>query len=351
MHILFFIITILICILFYILLKSFGLNTLMVALCSFLIIIILTNPSLFINSALNGAKLFFLKVFPSILPFLIISNLLIAFGGIKIYSKLLGKFISKPLLLKNECSIVLIISMICGYPLGAKYSCDLYEMGTIDYNTCSRLLNIASNPSPLFIVGTVGTAMLKNTSIGYILLVSSYISCFIMGYVTLIHAKSQTGKISKVSHTNKKEIKKNMGQILKESIDNSISTCLSIFGYIVIFSVLIDVIKNTCYFNYYINTISSITSLPKEFISGLSLGIIEMTNGCSIVSGESIKMFYKVISISFLLCFSGFSVISQAYSFMYKSGFSLKKYTFLKFIQGIINCIITAILCTLLHIS
>ena len=57
----------------------------------------------------------------------------------------------------------------------------LYEEGLIDFNTCSRPLNIASNASPLFIVGTLGASMLKDKTSRIYFLASSYLSRFYHG--------------------------------------------------------------------------------------------------------------------------------------------------------------------------
>lgn len=75
------------------------------------------------------------------------------------------------------------VSFLCGYPLGAKYAADLYENDIISFSTFERLVNIASNPGPLFIIGAVGTSMLKNKYLGYILLISCYLSCIAMGII------------------------------------------------------------------------------------------------------------------------------------------------------------------------
>ena len=100
--------------------------------CTLVLYMIIQNPKLCIDSALNGAKLFFNSVFPSLFPFLVIVNIIIAFNGIFIYSKFLGPLLCRPLKLPSCCSIVLIVSLLCGYPLGAKYTVQLYEKGLID---------------------------------------------------------------------------------------------------------------------------------------------------------------------------------------------------------------------------
>lgn len=306
--------------------KNFSFSLIITAICSLFIIELIISPSLCINSSIYGAKLFFYKVFPSLYTFMVICNLIINYNGISIYTKFFGNILCFPLRLPKQCSFALIVSMLCGYPLGAKYSITLYEKKLIDINTCQRLLNIATNVSPLFAIGAIGTSMLHNTSMGYILIISSYISCFAMSI--LIPSKKNTPNIKL---QNKNEFKKfNFGEALKESIESSLKTCLSIAGFIILFSVIITLLNNILF-----------VYIKNNSIKGGFLGMIELTKGCSLISLTSINIKYKLGILSFLLSFSGLSIISQVYSFTYKYKISMLKYTLLKFIQGIFSSIIT----------
>lgn len=338
MSLLFYIILILIIILLFILLKNKSVS--MTIFFSILIIIIIINPKVCINAAITGAVLFFNKVFPSLFPFLVLSGLILAYDGIKIYAKLLGPILCRPLHLPESCSFVLIISALCGYPLGAKYACDLYEDKVIDRNTCERLINIASNPSPLFIIGAVGTSMLGNLTLGYILLISTYLSCFFMGVI--IPHKHNNAFIAYKARADEKS--NNFGSAIKESIDNASKTCITICGFVTLFSVLNSMLKSSMFFNTASAKLCNIFNLPLNLFQGTFLGIIEMTNGCNDISLIHTSLKVKIVIISFLLAFSGISVIFQVYSFTYKHNFPLKNYILLKFIQGIISSCISFIL-------
>lgn len=324
----------------YKLLKNFEKNIFITIICSLTIIQIILTPKLCIDSALLGANLFITKVFPSLFPFLVISGIMIDCDGVTIYSKILGKFLCKPLRLPIECTFAIVISMFCGYPLGAKYSCDLYEKGIINYKTCQRLINIASNASPLFIIGSVGTAMLKNFYIGYFLLLCNYISCFIMAFII----PADNTYISRNQNINLSFSNKNIGDIIKSNIENAIKTSFSVGGFVIIFSVITNIIKSNIFFDIAIKNVTNILQINKNLIEGLLLGIIEMTNGCYLISSLSTDIYIKIIIISFLLGFSGFSIVSQVYSFTYKYNLSMKKYILRKFMQGLISSTIAAVL-------
>ncbi|MFL0195949.1 sporulation integral membrane protein YlbJ [Clostridium sp. WILCCON 0269] len=314
-------------------------NWIITIICSLLIIQIILAPQICIDGVISGTLLFFYKVFPSLFSFLVVCNIILCYDGINIYSRLIGKILCKPLRLPVSCSFVIIISILCGYPLGAKYSCELYEKNIIDSFTCERLLNIASNASPIFILGSVGISMLKNSFIGYILLLSNLISCIVMGLLIPTRKTYKEYNIKK-NHTHTYE---NIGKSIKKSIEGSLTTCTSIGGFIIIFSVINNILKHNFLFNSLVYRISSILGISKDIVEGTLLGIIEMTNGCSLISSSTASITLKLIIISFLFTFSGISIISQVYSFTYKFKISMKKYIVRKIFQGII-CSITSFL-------
>lgn len=340
MNLILFFILLVIVVLIFIILKSFDKSLLVTIICSTLIVQIVLTPKLCINSALIGVNLFVSKVFPSLFPFLVITSVMMAYDGIHIYSRFLGTIICKPLKLPIQCTFALVISFFCGYPLGAKYACDLYEEGQIDFKTCERLINIATNASPLFVIGAVGTSMLKSTNMGYLLLISNYISCFLMGIIFPGKASYKVFKQNMRSGISKK----NIGNIVKESIESSIKTSMNIGGFVILFSVIISILKSNILFDIAIKNISALFNIQKNIIEGLLLGIIEMTNGCFLISSTNISMYVKLILISFMLGFSGFSIISQVFSFTYKHNLSMKKYIARKSIQGLICSVTTMLL-------
>jgi len=324
--------------------KNLKINLIITLICSFIIIQIILAPNICIQYAISGAKLFFNAIFPSLFPFLVIINIIISYDGIHIYSKLLGNLICKPLKLPKECNFALLVSVLCGYPLGARYTCDLYEKNIIDLVTCERLLNIASNASPLFIMGAVGTSMMLSPKIGYLLLLSNILSCLFMGLILpskkpYFKIKNRSSTFSKIDSTYL-----NIGMILKSSIEDAIKNSLNIGGFIVVFSVLTGMIKDNVLFHIALNRFSLIIGFSGDFIEGLLLGMLEMTNGCYLISSSNSSLYVKLPVLSFLIAFSGLSIISQVYSYTSKYDVSIKKYITRKFIQAIISSILTLIL-------
>ena len=337
-----FILWLLIIILSIILIKLLKLskNQIITILITLFIVLFIINLNTCMQSTFTGLNLVIKAILPTIFPFSVICNLIIHYDGISFYSNILGPIICKPLKLSNCSSFPIVASLLCGYPLGCKYCCDLYELGYISKEEYLRLLNIASNASPIFLIGSVGAAMLGNIKYGFILLLGNYLAPLIIGFFT----KKNTHEFN---NSNEYPLKidgsYNFGIIIKTSIENAINTTLQVGAFVIIFSIIIGIIKNNSLINIIFNNVEKLLSLSPNSLYGIFLGSIEYTNGCKILTSISSSIIFKLSAISFICSFSGLSIIGQISSFTGKFNVSLKKYSFIKFIQGIISFIITFI--------
>ena len=314
---------------------------------SIFIILFILNINICIPAAIDGCKLWYKSILPATFPFIVICNLLIFYDGISLYSKFLGPLICKPLGLSKNCSFPIVASILCGYPLGAKYCVDLYSMEYIEKDEYERLLNIASNAGPLFLIGSVAGTLLGNVSLGYSLLIGNYLAIILIGFIT----KKKRNPIKLRSLSCPKYEMISFGSAIKDAIQNGINTTLSIGGFIIIFSVVISLIKSNAYIYIIFDQLERFLNLTSGTLYCLFLGSIEMTNGCSIVSTLSLSLPAKLSIISFLCSFSGLAVIAQVSSFVSDTKINYGKYIFFKIIQGIFSFIITYVLLQILPTS
>jgi sporulation integral membrane protein YlbJ len=255
-----------------------------------LIIIFFINLKTATDSAIEGCKLWFIAILPTVLPFSVICNLLMAYNGISLYSKFLGPLLCKPLGLSKSCSLPLTASLLCGYPLGAKYCADLYNLKYIKKNEYVSLLNIATNCSPLFILGPVATSLLGNINLGYLLLIANYLSPLIIGLIIKRKCPSMSDEIKEI-HVNNK----NFGELFKDALEKAITTTISIGGFVVIFSIIIGIIKNNINIHLFLNSLEGFISLPTDSLFGFLLGNIEITNGCNLIATSNLNFSIKFL--------------------------------------------------------
>ena len=68
----------------------------------------------------------------------------------------------------GEDSYPLIMGIVSGYPVGAKIVCDLRNKNILTKPEAERLLAFNNNSGPLFILGTIGIGLFKDTTTGII---------------------------------------------------------------------------------------------------------------------------------------------------------------------------------------
>lgn len=120
-----------------------------------LFFIMLSFPQEVFNGASEGLLLWFQIVLPTLLPFIIISNVLIQTNSISILSRIFGPAFQKFFHISIDGSFVVLAGFLCGYPMGAKVTSDLILTGRITKSEGTYLLSFCNNTSPMFIISYV----------------------------------------------------------------------------------------------------------------------------------------------------------------------------------------------------
>lgn len=246
--------------------------------------------------------------------------------------------------IRGEGAFAFIMGIISGYPIGAKIASNFRQNNICSKEECERLLSFTNNSGPLFIIGTVGILMFKNTTIGILLFVTHLLACITVGFV-FRYWKKDTNTFLSSSTTFFQESKKsvsfsNLGEILAESITSSISTILLIGGFVVIFSSIISIFKASGLLNGFtilLNPLFQFFHIDTSFIQGILTGLLEITNGISSISAIPCKkLSLNIIFTAFLLGFGGISILLQVWSITSKTDLSIKPYLLGKLLHGLL---------------
>lgn len=313
----------------------------------FTVLLVLFSTSNLV-AAKNGLYLWANNIIPALFPFFIATELLSNTNVINILGRFFNKFMRPLFNVPGEGSYPLIIGIISGYPVGAKIVCDMRNKSLLTKAQAERLLAFTNNSGPLFILGTVGIGLFKDTTTGIILLFTHILASFTVGILFRFWKYKDTNIASVTSTTNNSVNfvnKNNIGDVLSTAIKNSILTILNIGGFIVLFSVIISIFNKT-HLIYFIATVLTplfnILHITPDFAQGIINGFLEITNGLQQISSIPIKnISFSIIICAFILGFGGISVLLQVYSFTSKSDISIKSYILGKFLQGIIAAFYT----------
>lgn len=380
-------------------------NALSIIFCIFTIcLVIFSNSNL--QATKNGLKLWANNVLPSLFPFLIATNLLKSTNIINHISKYCNKFMRPLFNVPGNCAYAFVLGLISGYPVGAKIVADLKNNNMCTQEEAERMIAFTNNSGPLFIIGTVGMTMFSSSEIGILLLVTHILSAITVGIIlgissrignnhicnnrigrfakmpnteytfthsALAHSTSvrSTSTYSDFIHSTVSTYEKNsspfsssinntscnfqnLGEILSKSILEASKTVIMIGGFVVLFSVVISICNNSKILDIaaiLIQPICNILNFPLKFIKPLLFGLLELTNGISLVASTPNKAIsVNIVLSAFLLGFGGISVMLQVLSITSKANIPIKKYIYGKLMQGIIATIYTYTLLTVFPI-
>ncbi|WMM26737.1 sporulation integral membrane protein YlbJ [Tissierella sp. MB52-C2] len=320
----------------------------------FLIIIILAlfgiiaNPKLSLSSATSGVSIWFNIVLPSLLPFFIISEILIGLGFVDLIGKLLGPLMGPLFKVPGEGAFPLTMSVLSGYPVGAKLTSRLREEGLITKNQGNKLICFTSTSGPLFMLGAVSIGMLNDSSLGPLIIIPHYLAILCLGLLFRSY-KSDNKEFTRSNKSIFEEIqesynswvktKKSIGSLITKSVKESMDTIILIGGLVIFYSVLVEVLFNMKFINHFLYLLSNILSIDLQIVKGFIVGIFEVTMGCKNIAAANIDFIYKVLLINFIIGWSGISVHSQSLSFINKTDINGKLYIFSKFLHGILSSI------------
>lgn len=261
----------------------------------------------------SGLELWVTSVIPSLFPFFVATELLQNTSIISYLGHLLDRFMKPIFNISGEGAFCFIMGLISGYPVGAKIACDFRKNDICSKEECERLLSFTNNSGPLFVLGTVGILMYKNSTIGLLLLFTHVLASITVGIIFRFWKKSKNSNGYKnFSKSNKKVLNStvslsNLGEILSKSITSSISTILLIGGFIVIFASIISILKSSGILNMFTTILTPLfnnLNIDSSFIGPLLTGFLEITSGISSISNIAVKKIsLNIIFTSFLLRF------------------------------------------------
>ena len=268
------------------------------------------------EAIINSSKLWFYNLVPSILPIYLFIDISLNYNYFKYIDIILYPLLNKLFNIKKNISYIFILSILSGFPSNSKYLKNALDNNLINIKEANRLLTFTHFSNPLFIIESIGINFLNNKKIGIIILISHYLGNILLG---IINRNSYID----ISNNSINRQKNTFINTLSNSITNTFSILILLYGIITFFMVITSLLN----VNININPI----------INGLICGLLEITNGISLVSNLSIPIIYKGIIITFLLSFGGLCIHMQVFSILKE--YSLKYSSYLKYriIHGIVS--------------
>lgn len=315
------------------------------------------------NAALEGLKVWWEIVFPSLLPFFIIAEILMGLGVVHFMGALLEPLMRPLFKVPGVGAFAMAMGLASGYPIGAKITASLRRKRLCSKTEAERLVSFTNTADPLFMVGAVAVGMFHRADLGIIIAGAHYISSIIIGLFlrfykgekserTFMPRKSRNRRnILSYAITELIEARKNdgrpLGELLGDSVRESINTLLMVGGFIILFSVITEIFivtglinAMTRFFMYILQPLG----LSQTMVLPLISGFFEITNGTNLASQAMAPLLQQVIIANAVIAWSGLSVHAQVATMVNGTDIKLKPYVFARILQSILAGVITVFL-------
>lgn len=301
------------------------LNIIIIILTLFFMYQIIVNKFLVYNSISFALDIWVNNLIPSLFPFFIITDILVNYNITYYIPRKIRYFCKRIFNITDNMLTILILSMLSGFPNNARNTRLLYDKNLITLEEANHILIFSHFSNPVFILTTVGIFFFSNKLVGIILLISHYLSNFILGILFSGYFNHKSNN----KYINDEKI--NFGQVFIDAINKSVDTILLICGIVTVFLLLSSIINNIFNLSLYNST--------------LIKGILEITIGIEAVSRLSLPIIYKIVIASCFLAFGGFSVHMQVISQINDTMISYKYFFIGRIFQMIISGFITYLIC------
>lgn len=328
-------------------------NTLLIAsFFLFLTATVISHPQASFEASKTGLSMWWEVVFPSLLPFFILSELLIGFGIVRFVGVLLEPFMRPIFRVPGVGGFVLAMGMASGNPAGAKLTARLRQENQISRVEAERLASFTNSSNPLFIFGAVAVGFFQNASLGILLASAHYLGNLAVGLTMRSYGRQEEQHLRRKKtipfpsvkdalhalHTARLAEKRPLGKILGDAVTSSVQTLLMVGGFIILFSVfnrLLSVVQLTDVLSVFTKGALTLFQLPTQLDIPLLSGMFEITLGSKLVSETDVSLLQKAIIVSFILGFSGFSVQAQVAGILSETDIRFKPFFIARLLQGV----------------
>lgn len=318
----------------------------------FMTLAIIQYPKDTFDSAILGLNLWWNVVFPSLLPFFILSEMLMGLGVVHSLGILLEPLMRPLFNVPGIGAFALSMGLASGYPMDAVITCKFRKNNLCTTVEAERLLAFTNTADPLFMFGAVAVGMFAMPELGATIALSHYLASLLVGLLYRFYGRGRDRLPAKKTDAAERNIflracselyaarrkdGRAFGELLGESVKASMNTILLIGGFIILFSVflrILSVIGATEYLNALFALLLQAIGFSASLASALSTGFFEIDLGALAASQAIAPLSEKVAATAAIIAWSGLSVHGQVASIVLEAGISMTPYMIARVIHA-----------------
>ena len=333
-----------------------------VACAAALLLLLVLRPQRYAAACAEGIALWAKVVLPALFPFLVLTAWIARSG----MADGLGRKLS-PLL--RRCGLpaasagAFLLSIVSGYPVGSRVVADLQRRGKIGRADAERLSILCSTSGPMFILGSVGSAMFGGGKAGAVLLSAHLFGVLAVALPVLLFRKRSAAAEPSPSPAAQRSAEaaalhllsaraaapqaRAPSDTLGETVREAVLSVLCVGGFIALFCVLTQALNDA-------RLLGVPTALFAKLLSpfgaqgaaqGVAAGLLECTQGCAAIAADGSALALPLCAFS--ITFGGASILAQQLAYLRPCGVRARFLIPFKGLQGLAAFGICLALCAL----
>lgn len=321
-------------------------------------------PDASLQAAKSGLNLFLTVVFPSLLPFFILSEVMLGLGVVH-FIGILFEPLMRPLFnVPGEGAFALSMGLAAGYPMDAVITARFRKLNLCNRVEGERMLAFTNTADPLFIFGAVAVGMFAMPALGGVLALAHYLSALTVGLIFRFYARRtpasgeerrRAGHIvvraGQALVKARQEDGRPLGRLVGDAANDSVKTLLMICGFIMLFSAFVSIAGKlglTKWLGLPFVAVFKALGLEPSLVNSAIAGIFEIDLGTVAASQAMAPFIQKALMASAVIAWSGLSVHAQVASVITGTDIRMGPYFFARLVHAVFAAIYTFLLVPLM---
>lgn len=321
-----------------------------VACAAALLLLLVLRPQRYAAACAEGIALWAKVVLPALFPFLVLTAW-IARSGMIVG---LGRKLS-PLL--RRCGLpaasagAFLLSIVSGYPVGSRVVADLQRRGEIGRADAEKLSILCSTSGPMFILGSVGSAMFGGGKAGAVLLTAHLFGVLAIALPVLLFRKRSAAAEPSPSPAAQRSAARAIrapqarapSDTLGETVREAVLSVLCVGGFIALANVALCAAEDLLLLAP-LRALAELCLCPfgaRLRAEGIVYGLIEATRGCAALAAAGAA---GLPFAAFAITFGGASILAQQLAFLRPAGVRAGRFIAVKAAQGCAAALFCALL-------
>ncbi|WP_274361530.1 nucleoside recognition domain-containing protein [Paenibacillus thermotolerans] len=314
-----------------------------------LVAMIVAFPAESFSASLSGLRIWWEYVFPALLPFFILSELMLGLGVIHAVGVLLEPLMRLLFRLPGAGGWAAAMGFTIGFPAGAKAAADLRRQGFISRSDGNRLLALSHLCSPVFLTIVVAASFWGKPEFGLPLFILHLLSALLTGLIVRVFfippakrtdANESGAPADGADETDLRAGRKRkrppilyrmfdgmqkgqrqdgrvFGRLLGEAVGSSVQSLLAIGGFMIVFSVLLKLLAVsglTAQLHRLLQTLFVPFGVPPELAEGAITALFEVHLGAYALSHSQSGALWTAALLCAAVGWGGLSVHAQVKS-------------------------------------